>query len=675
MKFLCVLLAAAAVAGSLAADTLADYHPLPAERQGKLIFADDFEKGAGKEWYLPADYVARRGEGETGGGGVSMARPEKVPYDYAVKILTGFTVNRRWRVSAMARVRNLKFKGQPVKSGKVNVVCVDFYNDKGVYINQAAPKAGLEIREGDADWQHYSYEIPVPDTAVRGKFCLFLKPDYTCDMISWDNVKVEESGEMAPVIFPRLPKQLKLDETGAVTMRVVNFTPARDKTLKLFAVTADGREFEAEVRDKEAHFVLGSFPEGEHRVKFTLVDTATKEILTAKEFPFFAVKCEAPAGAATVDASGRMIVDGKPFFPFGFFIEWPDNFNPENVKELRDLGVNTIIPYHSIYLRIPTKKAPYGINAVRRSLDLLHENGIKVIFSLLEISGTGSRLKSPAYDRITGVEAIGRHVIEKIKDHPALLGWYISDENTPETIGTPEKLRYELARRDPWHPVATLSNVPSYYPWFGSTGDFLMMDCYPVREKKQLPTMAKMRQCFETEARDLAMGPWLVPQSFCWGYYLWMRQPYTDYRYPTEEEMRSHVLLALNHRVRSVIFYAYDPLRLQEKHDPGSFKWFSPRVFNVIRLLKELEGFFLADDAPRALEVKQEINPGSPVEAKLHTANGRTIAVVTADGPGEVRAKITVGRPGMKSRFGHTKEIGDGLYEFSGKDTISDILE
>ena len=675
MKFLCALLTAAVVAGSLAADTLADYHPLSPEKQGNLIYANDFEKGVEKEWQLPADYVARRGEGETGGGGVSMARPEKSPYSYAFRELTGFAVKRRWRISAMVKIRNLKLKGKTVKAGKVNVVCVDFYNDKGVYINQAAPNAGLEIREGNADWQHYSFEIPVPDGAVRGKLCLFLKPDYTCDLISWDNLKVEESGEIAPVIFPRLPKQLKLDDKGAVTMRVVNFTPARDKTLKLFAVTADGKEFGAEVREKEAKFALGALPEGEHHVKFTLVDTATKEILCAKEFPFFVVKGEAPAGAATVDASGRMIVDGKPFFPFGFFIEWPDNFNPENVKELRDLGVNTIIPYHSIYLRIPTKKAPYGVNSVRRSLDLLHENGIKVIFSLLEITETRRPLKTPAYDRITGREAIGRHVIDKVKDHPALLGWYISDENTPETVGTPEKLRYELARRDPWHPVATLSNVPIYYPYFGSTGDFLMMDCYPVREKTQAPTMAKMRLCFETEARDLAMGPWLAPQSFCWGYYLWMKEPYTNYRYPTEEEMRSHVLLALNHRVRAVIFYAYDPLRLQEKHDPGSFKWFSPRVFNVIRLLKELENFFLAEAAPQALEVKQEVNPGSPVEAKLHTVDGRAIAVVTADGPGEVRAKITVGRPGMKSRFGHTKELGNGVYEFTGKDTISDILE
>ena len=139
--------------------------------------------------------------------------------------------------------------------------------------------------------------------------------------------------------------------------------------------------------------------------------------------------------------------------------------------------------------------------------------------------------------------------------------------------------------------------------------------------------------------------------------------------------MRSHSLFALNHRARSIIFYAYDPLRLQEKHDPGSFKRFAPRVFNVVRLIRELEPFFLADGAPEVLAVEPLIAEAPPVEAKLHTANGRTIAVVTGDGPGEVRAKIKVGRSGMKSRFGHTKEVGNGIYEFAGKDTISDILE
>jgi len=40
-----------------------------------------------------------------------------------------------------------------------------------------------------------------------------------------------------------------------------------------------------------------------------------------------------------------------------------------------------------------------------------------------------------------------------------------------------------------------------------------------------------------------------------------------------------------------------------------------------------------------------------------------------------VEAVIRVGKTGLKSRFGHTKDLGDGTYEFTAMNTASDILE
>ena len=93
-----------------------------------------------------------------------------------------------------------------------------------------------------------------------------------------------------------------------------------------------------------------------------------------------------------------------------------------------------------------------------------------------------------------------------------------------------------------------------------------------------------------------------------------------------------------------------------------------------MKLNKELEPFFIATANP--LKLFEEKIGEAMVEARLHTADsGKQIVVITSDGPGDVKAVIKTGKPGLKSRFGHTKDLGNGSYEFSAVNTASDILE
>ena len=133
-------------------------------------------------------------------------------------------------------------------------------------------------------------------------------------------------------------------------------------------------------------------------------------------------------------------------------------------------------------------------------------------------------------------------------------------------------------------------------------------------------------------------------------------------------------MLSLNFRARGVLIYAYDAARRQELLDPGTQKWFWPQVKAVTLLAKELSPFFLADAAPTP--VKLASTGASRVEAKLHKADdGKTIVVVTSDGPGAGVAVLDVGIDGLKSRFGHTKALGNGRYECRAMNIASDILE
>ena len=137
--------------------------------------------------------------------------------------------------------------------------------------------------------------------------------------------------------------------------------------------------------------------------------------------------------------------------------------------------------------------------------------------------------------------------------------------------------------------------------------------------------------------------------------------------------MRSQVLFALNQRARAIIFYSYDSVWRHDKFDEGASKWFWPQVQTATKLAKELTSFFLVVGEPK--EVKLTQTGKSKIEAKLHRAGDKTIVAVTADGPGDAKAVLNVGITGLRSRYGRTRELGGGKYEFTAKNISSDLLE
>jgi len=202
-----------------------------------------------------------------------------------------------------------------------------------------------------------------------------------------------------------------------------------------------------------------------------------------------------------------------------------------------------------------------------------------------------------------------------------------------------------------------------------------LADNYPIHNEKS-QSMRSIRNSFLTSEREARIGLWWLPQIFNWGIYQCPRtkQPYSDTRYPTEEEMRSHNLLALNHRARAVIPYAYNSVFRHDAYDPGASRRFWPLVANVMKVTKELEPFFIESAEPIVL-FEQKVGE-SVVEARLHTADDqRQVVIITSDGPGAVKTVIKVGKAGLKSRFGLTRALGDGSYEFSAMNTASDVLE
>jgi len=659
-----MLAAMMAALTAAAAPELKDFAPLDRNDQGKVVFVYDFEPGA-KNPRVPAPYRIIKGEGVTGGGGLVLSRTDPdAKYVFFKKDIKGLEPGKSYRLSIMTRVRDLRGgNGKPV-SGRFYAAGFDFHgNGKYISSNYIRPKAV----NGESDWQTNSTVFVMRKDYDKVQLVLFLKKPFTCRQLVWDNVKLERLGDNLSV-YPLLPKQLRPDKRGYVKLRVVDFAAKRELTA--FARTPDGREFHAPVRNGIAEFTLGELPPGINTVRFFVCDVKAKKVVDEREYPFNATDAAPPAGAVATDESGRLTVDGKPFFPLGFYLEWPQAFNEKHAELLRDAGANTLLPYRSFRMRFPDNKGKESVAALRRSLDFVQRYGFKVIFGMLEVN-TRSGITLDQFDGAAGREAVIDRIVNGIKDHPALLGWYVSDENPINEMGKVTDLRFRIGRLDPFHPVATLTNIADNYIWFGPTGDFMMIDPYPIVNNES-QSMSRIRASFEKQHAEGRMGVWWVPQTFNWGIYR-RTEKYSDFRYPTAEDMRAQTLLALNCRARGIIFYAYESIRRHDAFDPGASKWFWPQVRSIVALAKELEPFFLADEPPRPVELRS--TGASHVEAKRHKAAGREIVVITSDGPGEGVAVLNVGRDGLKSRFGKTAALGGGKYEFRGMNMAGDILE
>ena len=125
-----------------------------------------------------------------------------------------------------------------------------------------------------------------------------------------------------------------------------------------------------------------------------------------------------------IDNHGRTIVDGKPFFPMGMY---SGIMNAESIKKYVESDFNCIMQYSS-----PT----------RAQMNLFEKAGLKVIY---DIASKYNREDAGTNFVLNAVKAFG--------NHPALLAWYIYDEQPTSLINALEGRQRLIESVDPNHPT------------------------------------------------------------------------------------------------------------------------------------------------------------------------------------------------------------------------------
>ena len=244
-------------------------------------------------------------------------------------------------------------------------------------------------------------------------------------------------------------------------------------------------------------------------------------------------------GEVWLDHLGNTHVDGESFVPFGWF-SGPFETAP-HLNAVQSYGLWT---------------EPEQILNV---LDRAHAAGLKLL--LVPFHGE-KRWDDPIKNEARrgaftpAHEARVRYIINAIKHHPGILGWYMADE--PEGFGhSVEWYRdaYRLLREiDPHHPCIMLNyglrGIRTYYEGC----DILMPDCYPVfridgTTKKPMWALTEW-----TEAAAALRPTWLVPQAFSWD---GTGEPEVPGRAPTLAELRNQIWQVVAAGGKGFLLYSY----------------------------------------------------------------------------------------------------------------------
>ena len=285
---------------------------------------------------------------------------------------------------------------------------------------------------------------------------------------------------------------------------------------------------------------LPQLPEGRYRLKMSLLDARGKEISSLDHL--IRKLSPAPSGVEwRIDENGVLLRNGEPFLPVGWF-----DLTASAMKEAAG-------PCNVTWLYIGPWQT---VEDIRKRLDGIGAaGGYAVIYPTVNNRRPEELTVAP----ITVKEAeLIRQRVRALKNHPALLAWYLADEPEyhrvlPESVA---QLRALVSEEDPWHPTVVLNNAFGAIRQFSQGGDVSAPDPYPFFKKGGLsPAMDKVGAFIAEASASIRPGQtvWVVAQAYDtrdWGG--------KGERAPTFAESRNMVWQAVSAGARGVVWWDWN---------------------------------------------------------------------------------------------------------------------
>ena len=314
-----------------------------------------------------------------------------------------------------------------------------------------------------------------------------------------------------------------------------------------------------------------------------------------------------------IRSDGTTMIDGKPFFPFGFYhVSWQSTTNErmKHLKEIAAAGFNTI---HASFIRSESLEDYEEFLDVAESLD---------VYVLTEFGRDNSAM-----------------VVNEFKDRSAVLGWSIADDVDDGSFTPKEVLEFHqhVKGLDPNH-LTYISGFSDEIIRFANCSDVVAFQSYPIRVGKQWKYSTYSQLSMVRKALDESHGTFYANlQAFNWA--IVSPSEFKEARQPTFDEVRNMTYQALLAGVKGIIYYTY--------HDGA---WDLPQypdlwegIQSLVPEINNLSPILLEGDL-------KEIDTGvENVLAGVWILENQALAIIINTSP-EKSAEISIELPTNKAR-------------------------
>ena len=575
------------------------------------------------EWNGPKENFARDTDVvRSGAASFRWTNSDPARYPLSSARVKSLLPGHAYRVSGWVKTKNV--------TGGSASICVEWSGTDGKWLGGAY----LQGVRGTNDWKQIQTIVRVPENAVN--------PHVTCygtkDAVgtAWfDDLEIQPY--FPPVVTAMTTDHYRAQTIGGEVKLHVGlgydekqFTPELQKQIFVEISEAAGgkvvqtlRTFTLSPRQITFAFDSSTLPNGSYVLTLHLpspgkgtTETASLKLTKLETFP---------ERKAYFDEHQRLIVDGKPFFPFGLYFHRPA---PEDVERLADSPFNCIMSYPGM---------------PREMLDSLHAHGIRSIYSVKDFY-EGLAANSDEEGRKKTIERIN-----SLKDHPAIIAWYVNDElplSMRDVLSAHRDLVEELdPGRPAWAVLYQIEEIRDYLP----TYDVIGTDPYPISSKP-----ASMAYVWAKKTHDACFGCrpcWQVPQYFNWQNY---RKNDEKDRTPTYDEMRAMTWMALAGGANGIIGYSYfDFFRNYADGDgspearKASFDRTWEDVCRIGREIRRYESVLLSVETPETVTPRDGSAPA--VVTRLYAQDGAVWLMAVNTETEKKTAEFTI-PAGMKVR-------------------------
>ena len=268
-----------------------------------------------------------------------------------------------------------------------------------------------------------------------------------------------------------------------------------------------------------------------------------------------------------IDRHLRTIVDGKPFFPLGM-IHW-GNVTKENIERYAEGPFNCL----DTRWRMP-----------REHLDICQAKGLLVTCGVDNGFDHADEGKKWLTERVNA-----------LKDHPALMGWFVSDELPLSDLPMLKRRQAWMEELDPNHPTWYAQDVVREARHYLGVADVIGLDPYPIPTKPI--GLVYSTECQAVTNTFGAVAKWMIPQAFGWG---WLKRRETKgQRAPTQKEMANMGWQSMAGGANGLIFYAYQHLSEPHEDPEDAFEpaWTRTKAM-AEEFRKYMDVFLSIDPAP-----------------------------------------------------------------------------